>query len=139
MRPRRKGRAPVRAGDAQPVVDVALGLEAVERLEVVAHGDALAQLAQAALVEPVAQLGLADQDDLQQLALVGLEVREQPHLLEQLRLEILRLVDQEHDVVAGLGLLEEESVQDVEVRDAVELAGLEAELGRGSSASSAWP
>ncbi len=93
----------------------------------VAHRDALAQLAKAAFVELVAQLGLADERDLQQLALVGLEVRQQPHLLEQLAAQVLRLVDQEHDVVAGLDLLEEEVVQTS--RQATRSsAGLEAEL-----------
>src|SRR5690606_19159832 len=41
--------------------------------------------------------GLADQDDLQQLLRRRLEVRQQAHLLEQLRPERLRLVDDQHD------------------------------------------
>ena len=39
------------------------------------------------------ELGLPDQDDLDQLGGVGLEVREQPDLLERLAVEVLRLVD----------------------------------------------
>ena len=99
----------------------------------VAHRDALAQLAQAALVELLAQLRLADQHDLQELALVGLEVGEQAHLLEQLGLQVLRLVDEEHDVVAGLRLLEQEAVQDLEVRGAVELAAARGRARSGSA------
>ncbi len=54
----------------------------VEWLEVVSTGDALRDLPHVRPVEQVAQLGLADQDDLQQLLFRRLEVRQQAHLLE---------------------------------------------------------
>ncbi len=127
-RPRRELRPPVRAGDPQAVRDVPLGLEPVERGEVITNRDPLAKLAQALLVELVAQLGLADQDDLEELALVRLEVREQAHLLEEIRLEVLRLVDQEHHVVPGRGLLQEITVQHLDVGGPVDPPRLETEL-----------
>ena len=60
--------------------------------------DALAQRRELGRGQHVAQLGLTRQHDLQQLLGVGLEVREQPHLLEQAAVEVLRLVDHEHRV-----------------------------------------
>jgi hypothetical protein len=48
------------------------------------------------------ELGLTHEQDLQQLRGRRLEVRQQPHLLEHLRREVLRLVDdQERDLVAA--------------------------------------
>ena len=108
--------------------DVALGLEPVERGQVVAHDDPLAELPQLPAVELLAQLGLADENDLQELALVGLEVREQTHLLEELGVEVLRLVDEQDDVVTRRGLVEEKAVQNLQVRRPVELPRLEAQL-----------
>ena len=105
----------------------------------VADRDPLAELAQPLPVELLAQLRLADQDDLEELALIGLEVREQADLLEQLVLEVLGFVDEQDDVVSGGGLVEQVLVQDLEVRGPVELARLETQLRRGSSASAAWP
>ena len=68
-------------------------------------GDALRELAQLGAVQQFAQLRLADQDDLQQLLGLGLEIGEQPHLLEHLGREVLRLVDHQHDALAvGVGL-----------------------------------
>ena len=77
----------------------------------VAHRDPLAQLGQPPAVEPLTQLGLADQHDLQQFAPVRLQVGEEPDLFEQLRFEVLGLVDEQDDIVAPLGLLEQEPVE----------------------------
>src|SRR5262245_45370506 len=98
-RPGRERGPAVGARNAQTMHDVALGLEPVERREVVADRDALPELAQLLAIELLAKLGLADEDDLQQLALVGLEVGQEPDLLEQLGLEVLGLIDQENHVV----------------------------------------
>ncbi len=110
--------------------DVARGLEPVQRREVVADRDPLAELAQPLLVELLAQLRLSDENDLEELALIGLEVREQADLLEQLGFEILGLVDEQDDVVAGRRLVEQVLVQDLEVRGPVELARLQTQLGQ---------
>ena len=79
----------------------------VSGVEMITHRDALAQLAQAVAVQAVAQFRLAQQDDLQQLAVVGLDVREQAHLFEQFLGQILRLVNDEHGFLAVLDLLEQ--------------------------------
>ena len=80
-----------------------------------ARDHALGELLELGPLEHRAQLGLADQDDLQQLALVGLEVGQQAQLLEHLGRELLRLVDDEHVVLAdGVGL-QQEVVERVDV------------------------
>ena len=78
----------------------------------VADGDALAQLAQAVIVQPGPQLRLAEQNDLQQLAVVRLQVRKQPHLFQQLVGQVLRFVNDQHRFLAALDLLEQELVDD---------------------------
>ena len=72
----------------------------------ITHRDALAQLAQARAVQAVAQFRLAHQDDLQQFAVVGLDVREQTDLFEQVFRQILRLVNDQHGFLALLDLLQ---------------------------------
>ena len=73
----------------------------------ITHGDALAQLPQARAVQAVAQFRLAEQDDLQQLAVVGLDVGEQADLFEQFLGQILRLVNDEHGFPALPGLFQQ--------------------------------
>jgi hypothetical protein len=67
---------------------------------VVARDDALRQLFQLGARQHVAQFGLADQDDLQQLALVRFKVGQQAQLFEHVGRQVLRLVDDEHIVIA---------------------------------------
>ncbi len=62
--------------------DVLRCLVTAQRLEVIATGNALGELSQVIPGEQVTEFRLADQDDLQQLLLGGLEIREQAHLLE---------------------------------------------------------
>src|SRR5262249_40971123 len=76
----------------------------------------------------VAQLGLADEDNLKELSLVGLEVRKKPNLLEQLGPEVLGFIDEENDVISLGHLIEKIGVQELQVRGAVELLRLFTEL-----------
>ncbi len=71
------------------------------------------QLAQTLAVEDLRQFGLADEDDLQQFFLLGFEVGEQPNLLQHARFEVLRLVDDQCDVVVGRQLAQQERVDRV--------------------------
>ena len=59
------------AGYLHAMIDVLRRLLARQRLEVIAPGDALRQLAKVVLRKNVAQLGLANQNDLQQLLPCG--------------------------------------------------------------------
>ena len=103
-----------RARDAQAVAHVGGGFVARERIEVIAAGDALRQLAQLDAAQQLAQLGLADQDDLQQLLGFGFEIGEQAHLLEHVGREVLRLVDHQHDALAFGMRLEQVEAQQVD-------------------------
>src|SRR5438552_13422616 len=56
-----------RARDAEPMAHVGAGLPARERIQVIAPGDALRELPQLVAREELAQLRLADENDLQEL------------------------------------------------------------------------
>ncbi len=83
-------------------------LLAAQRIQVVAAGDALRELAQLGAREQLAQFRLADEDDLQQLLRRRLQVRQQPHVLEHLRRQVLRFVDDQDDAPA-LGVRREQA------------------------------
>ena len=93
------------AAHPQSVFDVGRTLGFRQRVEVVARSDALIQLPQFGAVENVDQLRLADEKDLKQLLRVGLQVGQQPDLLEHVEAEILCFVD-EHDgpAASSMGL-----------------------------------
>ena len=94
-----EGQHGAQAGDREPVRDVLHRLLLGQRLEVEARDHALAELLELGLREHAAQLGLADQHDLQQLALVRLQVGQQPQLLQHVGREVLRLVDDQQVVL----------------------------------------
>ena len=106
------------------VADVGDRLRAPQRLEVIAAGDALGELAQLRLREHLAQFRLADQDDLQQLLRRGLEIGQQPHLLQHVGGEVLGFVHHQHDAPAAAVRVEQEMREDVDQR-------LDAALGAG--------
>ena len=66
----------------------------------IAAGDALSELAQLVAIQELAQLRLADQNDLQQLVGRRLQIGEQAHLLEHVGGKILRLIDDDDDAPA---------------------------------------
>ena len=61
-----------------------------------ARRDPLRELREVGPQHHVAQLGLADQDQLQQLVLAGIDVGEHPQLFQRLAVEVLRLVEDQH-------------------------------------------
>ena len=67
-------------------------------------GNPLGELMQLWRQQQVAQLGLADQDQLQDLKLVRIDIGNHAQVLERLRLEILRLVD-DQDGSSSVGIL----------------------------------
>ena len=91
---REKMRASVAAGDSQPMLDVASHVVRLHGLHVKAQAHPLVDLR--ALPHAVAQLRLAEQDDVQVLVLPVLEVGEQADLLQQRRARELRLIHDEH-------------------------------------------
>ncbi|OPZ58980.1 MAG: hypothetical protein BWY87_01215 [Deltaproteobacteria bacterium ADurb.Bin510] len=89
------------AGHAQAVQDVIAGFSAVERPHVVTHHDTIRKLAQVVGSQHLAQFRLTDQQDLQQLLVLGFKIREHPNLFEHGRIEVLALVDDQHGVFAA--------------------------------------
>ena len=88
------------AGDDEAVAQVGGGVGAAQGLEVVVDGDALDQLAQLGALEEGAQLGLAGQDQLEQMVAADIDVAEQAQLLEGGGVEVLGLVDDQGDAPA---------------------------------------
>src|SRR5262245_54919123 len=86
---------PTAAGERQPVAYVGGRLGLGEGPEVIARRDALRQLEQLLAAEELEQLGLTDQDDLEELVPLGLEVREEAKLLERGDAQALGFVDDE--------------------------------------------
>ena len=92
----------------------------IERLELIADRHALIELAQFGRSQQRLQVQLPDEDDLQQLFLVGLEIRQNADLLEHRQRQVLRLVDDQH----GAGLERDQTEQKVVERvDELLLAG----------------
>jgi hypothetical protein len=77
----------------------------------------LAELAQLGPAELVTQLGLAHEEDLDELPPRRLEIREHPHFLEHGGGQVLGLVDDDDDVSPGRCLLQEVVVQRVDHLD----------------------
>ncbi len=71
-----------RTGYLEPVSQVFIGFFPGQRLQVVATGNALGQLAHVVAVEHIPQLRLTDQYDLQQLLFGCLQIGEQAHLFQ---------------------------------------------------------
>src|SRR5262245_39385840 len=81
-RGRRQQRRAGVARDPQPVQEVRADLVLVESDQAVLESDALAELPHRFGGELAVELGLAEEHDLQELALLGLEVGEQAQRLE---------------------------------------------------------
>ena len=75
----------------------------------IAHRDALAQLSQARIVQTVAQLWLAHEHDLEELAVVGFEIREQA----QRTLVALQALPTRQRIVACMRFLDEKSQREI--------------------------
>ena len=72
------------AGHGKAVAEHGLQHLGPQRLQVIAGGNALGQLAQLGPSEGVPQFGLAHEDNLQEFALPGFEIGEKAQLLEGL-------------------------------------------------------
>jgi hypothetical protein len=93
------------------VLDVALGLLAIQRLDAVLHADALTQRTKLGAREQFFELGLPGQANVHEVAAAPLQVGEQTHFLEQLGREVLRFVDDQDAGVAAIEPLAEGFLQ----------------------------
>ncbi len=101
------------ARHAQAVADVGRRLLGGERPQVPAQRDALIQLRERGIEKQLGQLRLSHQDEAQELLGVGLEVREEAELLEDLDRDRLRLVDDDDRQASRLALGQEVHVERV--------------------------
>ena len=118
--------APARHMNA--VGDVLERLLRVERGQVVARRDALVELAQLVERQLLPQLRLADEHNLNQLVRVGLKVGKKPYLLQHLRIQVLRLVNDQHAVLAPRRRVEQVDVQLLGQPEQVVRLGVNAEF-----------
>lgn len=72
--------------------------------------DSLAELAQSVFTQDPLKLGLSHEDDLKQLLLVGLQVREQTELFQEVKGEVLGLVNDQEDVFPPLDSVQEDVI-----------------------------
>src|ERR1700738_3721742 len=91
--------------------------------------DALAQLGEIVGGEDVAELGLAQEAELDGGDVVDLEVGEHAELFEGFHGEVLDLVDDDEDAAAAALIVEGEALEGAQERGLVDAAGLEAEGG----------
>src|ERR1051326_7685807 len=110
------------------MLDVLIDLKSFKRLQMIAHGDALAKLTEARIVQAVAQLGLSHQYNLKQFAVISLQIGEQSHLFEQFICEVLRFVDNQNRFASVLDLMEKKLVDHRQSIEAIETVDRKAEL-----------
>lgn len=118
------------AGDGKAMLDVTANLVELQRFQVIANGDALAEVLEMRTIEVFPKLGLAHEDDLQELAFVSFEIGEKPDLFEEVVGHVLRFVDDENGVLVLVDEAEEEFVEEGGGFEAVEVeaADIEAEF-----------
>src|SRR2546426_2583017 len=97
--------------DAQSRPDIFAGFLRGQRGNLTAQADPLLELPELGETERVREFRLAHQQDLQELARRGLEVREQADLFQRRRRQVLRFVEDEDGVLARARALDEEVVQ----------------------------
>ena len=73
----------------------------LQRPEVIARGDALRKLTQIWSRQHLGQLWLTDKNDAQQFAFVGFQIGQQAQLLQHVRREVLRLVNEQYGGSSG--------------------------------------
>ena len=108
-----KGRCACQARHRQPVGDVVAGFKLRQGVQVKPRNHALRQLLQLWAGQYAAKLGLADQHDLQQLALAGFQIGQQPQLLQHVGRQVLCLVNDQYIVLARSVPSQQKTVQGI--------------------------
>ena len=98
-------------GSREAVIDVGHRILGIEGTQVIADGDSLSQLLQFRLPKLLSEVRLPDQDNLDQLRLLCLEIREHPHLFEGGECEVLRFVDHQQHEAPRRALADQEITQ----------------------------
>src|SRR6476659_3923740 len=84
-----------RAGTLQPMQDIALGLTLIEWPDMASGRDSLSELLHFRTLQDLAELGLTNEETLQQRVVAELKVGQHAQLLDRARCQVLRLVDYE--------------------------------------------
>src|SRR5208282_394138 len=100
-----------RARNRQAAPHVLAGFARGELVEMAAKGDPLLQLTEFVGIEFLIELGLTGQHDLQQLLLRSFEVGQKPDFLEEIRRQMVRLVDHQNGRQSLLMPLQQEAIQ----------------------------
>jgi len=111
VRPRLEIGVAVPADAFQPVLDVASRLIGVERSDMTRGNDPLAQLQHVRALHRAPELGLADEEALQQRVRLELEIGQHPQLLDGAGGQVLRFVDDEQCPLALLADGHQESFE----------------------------
>ena len=84
-----------RPGHAKAVFDIGIRFRLGQRLQVVAAGNPLCELPQFVAAEQIAQLRLANQNDLQEFLFCRFEIGQKTHFFENFGSEVLRFIHQQ--------------------------------------------
>ncbi len=87
---------PLASGDLQAVLDISHRFLGPQGQQVVTRGDPLGELAQLRPVHEAFQLGLTEEQNLEQFVGGGFQVGQQPDLLQDLGAQVLGFVDDQH-------------------------------------------
>jgi hypothetical protein len=99
------------AGNAKALHDVSADFISGERIGFAAQHDALPELPQLGQLEFFLKLGLAREDDLQQLVRGSLEIGQQPNLFEHGERQVLCFIDDQHGGFAGAVALQKPVIE----------------------------
>ncbi len=102
-----------RNGQAMPNVLGAFAFR--QRIQMEAGDYPLCQLLQVGALQHAAQFRLAYEYDLQQLSRIGFQVGQKAQLLQNIGLQILRLVDDQYTAFAGRVAVQQEGIESVDI------------------------
>src|SRR5438105_2399904 len=117
-----------RPGGAQPKEDVLAELLLAHGGDVVAQLHALNQLLHVRMVEDLVELRLPDKDHVQDLFLARFQPCEHAYFLEHFGAEIVRVIDDQHDLPALHELLQQEGIEHVEQFNFLRIERIESEI-----------
>src|SRR5258706_6129310 len=100
-RPRREEGAALVARYLQSMAEVIGDLVLAQSCDRALEGNALEELARGALTQPLLELGLAEEDDLEELALLGFQVRQEPYRLQRVLRHRLHFVQAHHGLLSA--------------------------------------
>ena len=120
----------VTAGDMDAMLDILPHFRTLERAQMVADSDALTKLSEAMIIQPLAQLGLAHEHNLEELAVIGFEIGKQSNLFKEIEGEILGFVDDQHGFAALFDLFEEKFVDGRDGFEPVQTFDIQAKFHR---------